>query len=146
MNRPEADDRAAIVGGTTLGVARARAWESATERPLFTDPYARIFVDAAGQPDSDADPAQCSTIANFTAARTKWFDDFFLASSAAGLSQVVILAAGLDARAWRLPWLCDTVIYELDQPKVLAFKTATLSTSGARPAAGYVPVAVDLGG
>ncbi|MDY6998127.1 MAG: SAM-dependent methyltransferase [Actinomycetota bacterium] len=146
MTCPEADDRAPGVGGATLGVARARARESAAERPLFTDPYARIFVEAVGQPGSGADPENHRSVANYAAARTKWFDDFFLSSSATGLSQVVILAAGLDARAWRLPWLRDTVIYELDQPKVLAFKTATLSTSGARPAADYVPVAVDLGG
>ena len=38
----------------------------------------------------------------------------------------MILAAGLDARAWRLPWNDGSVVYEIDQPKVLAFKTETL--------------------
>ena len=63
---------------------------------------------------------------------------------ASGIDQAVILAAGLDARAWRLPWNDGTVVYEIDQPKVLAFKTATLHAHGADPAIRYVAVPVDL--
>ncbi len=66
------------------------------------------------------------SIAGYAAARTKWFDEFFIAASAGGIGQAVILAAGLDARAWRLPWNDGSVVYEIDQPKVLAFKTETL--------------------
>jgi methyltransferase (TIGR00027 family) len=56
----------------------------------------------------------------------------------------VILAAGLDARAWRLPWPDDTTVYELDQAKVLEFKLATLQQRGAQPTSKLVSVAVDL--
>lgn len=56
----------------------------------------------------------------------------------------MILAAGLDARAWRLPWLSDTVVYEVDQPQVLEFKQRILAESGVAPAATYMPVSVDL--
>ncbi|MGO9097990.1 MAG: SAM-dependent methyltransferase, partial [Mycobacterium sp.] len=54
------------------------------------------------------------------------------------------LAAGLDARTWRLPWPDGTVVYELDQPKVLEFKAETLRNRGAQPAAHLVNVPIDL--
>jgi methyltransferase (TIGR00027 family) len=57
---------------------------------------------------------------------------------------VVILAAGLDARAWRLAWPGGTRVYELDQPKVLAFKSSTLREYGAQPTAQRIEVPVDL--
>ena len=74
----------------------------------------------------------------------KHFDDFFIAAGSAGIRQAVILAAGLDARAWRLPWVADTVVYEIDQPKVLEFKSETLRAHGAKTVARDVAVAVDL--
>ncbi|AFM15333.1 methyltransferase, putative, TIGR00027 family [Mycolicibacterium chubuense NBB4] len=132
------------VGRTALGVATARAWETASERPLFTDPYAQLFLDATGDQGLELSPERRRSITDYAAARTKWFDDFFLSASAAGVSQVVILAAGLDTRAWRLPWLSDSVIYEVDQPKVLSFKTSVLDTSDAQLSAKYMPVPVDL--
>lgn len=128
-----------------LNAAMARAWETFSERPLFTDPYARLFVDAAGQQQLPATPEHQRSLVDYAAARTKWFDDYFLTSSSSGLSQVVILAAGFDARAWRLPWLADTVIYEVDQPQVLEFKQRILAESGISAAAEYVPVPVDPG-
>ena len=132
------------VAPRTLGVAMARAWETFSKPPLFTDPYARLFVDAAAPVELPATPEHQRSLTDHAAARTKWFDDYFLSSSSAGISQIVILAAGLDARAWRLPWLSDTVVYEVDQPQVLEFKQRVLAESGAAPAARYVPVPVDL--
>jgi methyltransferase (TIGR00027 family) len=58
------------------------------------------------------------------------------------VQQTVILAAGLDARAWRLDWPAGTVVYELDQPQVLQFKQTALD--GKHPKAGYVGVPIDL--
>ena len=148
------------VGSTALGVAAARAAETAADDPLIVDPYAQMFLDAAGpgvwsltaDPElaadlSELDPdvgAQRSAMVDFMAVRTKWFDDLFLDAVAAGISQVVILASGLDSRSWRLSWPQTTTIYELDQAKVLEFKSATLSRHGARPAARLVNVAIDL--
>lgn len=137
------------VGATALSVARARAAESSQSRPLFTDPYAEHFVAAAvaaGWQSSFAGEALADNrfmqaMAAYIAVRTRYFDDFF---SAAGLDQVVILAAGLDTRAWRLPWISGTVVYELDQPKVLEFKDEVLREHRAEPAARYVAVPVDL--
>jgi methyltransferase (TIGR00027 family) len=78
------------------------------------------------------------------ATRTAFFDEFFLGAAGAGVRQVVILAAGLDARGWRLPWPDGTVVYELDQPKVLEFKSDTLRKHGATPTAQLVNVPIDL--
>jgi methyltransferase (TIGR00027 family) len=80
---------------------------------------------------------------DYMASRTVFFDEFFLAAGHAGVRQVVILAAGLDARAWRRPWPDATTIYELDQPKVLEFKMAT-QANGARPTAVHTNVPIDL--
>ncbi len=131
-------DTTESVRADALSAAWSRAQENASECPLFTDPYAQLFLDAAaarGEPAPDA---------GYSASRTKWFDEFFIAAGANGIEQVVILAAGLDTRAWRLPWVDETVVYEIDQPKVLAFKAETLRANDAQPAARYVQVAVDV--
>ncbi len=89
-------------------------------------------------------PAALRSIVDYTASRTKWLDDYFLAAGASGLTQVMILAAGLDARARRLPWLHDAVVYEVGRPEVLAFKTMTLEAAPASPSVRHVQVAADL--
>lgn len=148
------------VGSTALGVAAARAAETESESPLIRDPFARVFLDAVGDgmwslyadptllaQASEIDPqvqARAQMLVDFMATRTAFFDEFFLEAADSGVRQVVILAAGLDARAWRLPWPDGTVVYELDQPKVLEFKTATLQTHGATPTAQLVNVPIDL--
>lgn len=136
------------VGQTALGVAMARAEESAGDCPLFTDPYAQLFLDAAAERGWQQPPPymveRIRSISAYAASRTKWFDEFFIAAGASGIQQVVILAAGLDARAWRLPWVDGTVVYEIDQPQVLAFKAQTLSARDAHAAAHYVQVPADL--
>ena len=148
------------VGATALGVAAARAAETESENPLISDPFARVFVEAAGEgmwsiysnptllakaieiePDVQA---RIQLMIDFMATRTAFIDEFFLGAADAGVRQVVILAAGLDARAWRLPWPDGTVVYELDQPKVLDFKSKTLREHGAQPSAQLVNVPIDL--
>jgi methyltransferase (TIGR00027 family) len=148
------------VGATALGVAAARAAETESANPLINDPFARVFVDAAGQgmwsiysdPELLAKTAELEPelknrlqlMVDFMATRTAFFDKFFLGAADAGVRQVVILAAGLDARTWRLPWPDGTVVYELDQPKVLEFKSDTLREHGAQPRARLVNVPIDL--
>ncbi|MFV8054190.1 SAM-dependent methyltransferase [Mycobacterium sp. 48b] len=136
------------VGATALAVAMARAHETASDTPLFTDPCAQLFLDAAAargwRPPTGAMAQRIRAIGNYAAARTKWFDEFFLAAGAAGIRQSVILAAGLDARAWRLPWIHDSVVFEIDQPQVLQFKEQVLAAHGVAPKARHVAVAVDL--
>jgi len=144
------------VGATALGVAAARAAETESEHPLFRDPFARVFLDAAGEGMwtvfdrsalADVDPglaARMQAMVDFFASRTAFIDDFFAAAADAGIRQVVILAAGLDARAWRLALPHGTRVYELDQPKVLEFKSSTLREHGAKPTAQRIEVPVDL--
>ena len=148
------------VGSTALGVAAARAAETESENPLIQDPFARVFLDAAGDGmwSLTADPrlsaeltevapdlrAHMQVMVDFMAVRTAYFDEFFLDAVSSGIRQVVILAAGLDARAWRLPWPDGTTLYELDQAKVLEFKSTTLQDRGAQPTSRLVSLAVDL--
>jgi methyltransferase (TIGR00027 family) len=143
------------VGATALGAAEVRAREADNECPLFTDPYAQMFLDAAAARGwssqtprmHETDPQmwrRVRAIWDYTASRTKWFDEFFIAAGAAGVGQMVMLAAGLDTRAWRLPWANRSVVYEIDQPRVLQFKANILESHGAEPSARYIAVAVDL--
>jgi methyltransferase (TIGR00027 family) len=148
------------VGATALGVAAARAAETRSENPLISDPFAQFFLDAVGdgvwnwhsapqlpselveaEPDL---PLQMQAMVDYMASRTAFFDQFLLDATRAGIRQVVILAAGLDSRSWRLPWPDGTTVYELDQPRVLGFKSATLAEQGAQPACNRVAVPVDL--
>ncbi len=76
--------------------------------------------------------------------RTRFFDEFFANAAAAGISQAVILAAGLDSRAYRLNWPADSVVYEVDQPQVVVFKTETMARLGAEPLAQRRTVSIDL--
>jgi methyltransferase (TIGR00027 family) len=148
------------VGSTALGVAAARAAETDSDNPLIKDPFARAFLDAAGEGmwSLTSDPklsaaltdlvpdlaAHIRAMVDFMAVRTKWFDDIFLDAVSSGVRQVVILASGLDSRSWRLAWPAGTTVYELDQAKVLDFKSSTLAQHGAQPTARLVSVAVDL--
>ncbi len=148
------------VGATALGVAAARAAETESEDPLISDPFARVFLDAAGEgmwnwfaaSDLPAEIVEAQPdlvprmrgMVDYMAARTSFFDQFFLDATRAGVHQVVILAAGLDSRAWRLPWPDGITVYELDQPRVLEFKSSTLREHGAQPTCNLVPVPVDL--
>jgi methyltransferase (TIGR00027 family) len=148
------------VGATALGVAAARAADTESDNPLISDPYARVFLDRVGdgvwnwyggpelpaavveaEPDM---PLRMQALVSYFATRTRFFDTVFLDAANAGIRQAVILAAGLDARSWRLPWPDGTTVYELDQDRVLDFKSSTLQEHGAEPTCNRVAVAVDL--
>ena len=148
------------VGATALGVAAARAADTESDNPLINDPFARIFLDRVGHgvwdwysaPELPAEvveaepdmPQQMKGLVSYFATRTKFFDTFFVDATESGIRQAVILAAGLDARSWRLPWPDGTTVYELDQERVLNFKSSTLQEHGADPKVDRVAVAVDL--
>jgi methyltransferase (TIGR00027 family) len=107
---------------------------------IYADP---ALLAKAGDIEPDL-RARIQLMIDFMATRTAFFDEFFLGAADSGVRQVVILAAGLDARTWRLPWPDGTVVYELDQPKVLDFKSKTLREHGAQPTAELVNVPIDL--
>ncbi|GAT05703.1 class I SAM-dependent methyltransferase [Mycolicibacterium fortuitum] len=157
MIRTEGDtwDLATSVGATATGVAASRALATKQPDPLINDPYADALVRAVGLEHSIrvADGEVCvegdlmldrQRMCEQIAVRTRFFDDFFLAAAAAGIRQAVILASGLDTRAYRLAWPAGTVVFEVDQPAVLEFKTHTLAGLGAEPAAELHSVPIDL--
>ncbi|MDT5260004.1 MAG: hypothetical protein QOD10_5084 [Mycobacterium sp.] len=143
------------VGSTALFVATARALEAQKPDPLAVDPYAELFCRAVGGPAADVldgkEPDHpLKTVdfgehfVNFQGARTRYFDEYFRGAAEAGVRQVVILAAGLDSRAYRLDWPAATTIFELDRPQVLDFKREVLTGNGAQPRAERREIAVDL--
>jgi methyltransferase (TIGR00027 family) len=147
-------DLASSVGATATMVAAQRALSN--REGLIDDPFAEPLVRAVGldffvraldgEIDfGDVDPRfNTQRAAQGMAVRTRWFDTLFTDAAAAGVRQAVILAAGLDARAYRLPWPDGTVVYEVDQPEVIDFKTKTLTDLGAKPRADRRTVAIDL--
>ena len=142
------------VGRTALAVAAGRAAETARPDALMSDPYASRLV-AAAQPGGpftalgknggqEPEDELWAATSEYVGLRSRVFDDYFASASAEGLTQVVILAAGLDTRPYRLGWPSGTVCYELDQPAVLEFKTGVLDAEGAEPGCDHRPVPVDL--
>ncbi|MFI6172071.1 class I SAM-dependent methyltransferase [Nocardia sp. NPDC051052] len=150
--RTEGDtwDIVSSVGMTALFVAAARAVESKQPDALVHDEFAELFVAAAGDPDTmqlinDRELwAQSPLGTGFMGLRSKFFDNLFRTAAEDGVRQAVILAAGLDARAYRLDWPQGMVVYEIDQPKVLEFKRQVLADADATPKADRREVAVDL--
>jgi methyltransferase (TIGR00027 family) len=147
-------DLASSVGATATFVAARRALASRGPEALIDDRFAEPLVRAVGNDFFtrllDGEIAWDDTafserqVREQIAVRTRFFDDFFLDATRAGLRQAVILAAGLDARAYRLPWAAGTVVFEIDQPKVIEFKTTTLAGLGAAPTGEWRAVGIDL--
>ena len=153
------------VGATALGVAIVRARESQREDRLFDDPYAQAFVDAApgafpeerrvGEAEEAGDGEQAdrpglralgAAFAAHAVIRTRFYDNWLTGAVGGGCGQVVLLAAGLDARAFRLDWPAGVRVFEVDLPDVLAFKEGVLGGCGAVPRCDRVTVPADLRG
>ncbi len=154
-------DLASSVGATATMVAAARAFATKAADPVIDDPFAEPLVKAVGidfftklasgeldlselDPDGTGGVGNMNRFADGMAARTRFFDDFYAEAGDAGIRQAVILASGLDARAYRLNWPTGTVVFEIDQPEVIEFKTRTLAELGAQPTADLRAVPVDL--
>jgi methyltransferase (TIGR00027 family) len=160
MKRAEEDtwDLASSVGATATMVAAARAVATRAADPLITDPFAAPLVQAVGihffarLASGELDPAGTEDapvlgvqrMTDVVAVRTRYFDEFFTQGTKAGIRQAVILASGLDSRTHRLAWPTGTTVFEIDQPQVIEFKTATLTDLGAGPLADRRVVAIDL--
>jgi methyltransferase (TIGR00027 family) len=160
MTRTDQDswDLASSVGATATMVAAARALASEDSNAIINDPFAAPLVRAVGLdffrrlvdgevglPDmADGGERDLQMETDSIAVRTRFFDDFFLNAARDGVHQAVILAAGLDARAYRLAWPPTSVVYEVDQPRVVEFKTSAMSNLGATPTAERRTVSIDL--
>lgn len=143
-------DIVSSVGFTALAVTAARALDAALDPPLAHDDYAAKFVAAAGEPnlaaavaDTDMNSAAAFN-AQWVGVRTRFFDDFFTRAGQSGVQQAVILAAGLDSRAYRLTWPADFTVFEIDQPRVLEFKQQELDRQGATATTRRITIATDL--
>lgn len=152
-------DLATSVGATATMVAAARAIATNADNPLIEDRFAEPLVRAVGvdfftrwvsgdlvaaDVDDHESGWKLEHMPAAMAARTRFFDSFFQAATQAGIRQAVILASGLDARAYRLAWPADMTVFEIDQPQVIEFKAATLAELGAAPQAELRTVPVDL--
>jgi len=148
-------DLASSVGATATAVAASRAMASQNPNPLLNDPWADPLVRAVGidtfvklidgETGHTDDPLLNRRAMNEQiTVRTRFFGDLFVQAGESGIRQAVILASGLDTRAYRLPWPADTTVFEIDQPQVIAFKTRTLADLGAEPTAERTTVAIDL--
>src|ERR1700755_1636623 len=152
-------DLATSVGATATMVAAARAVATKSENPLINDQFAEPLVRAVGvdflsrwaageldaaNVDTEESTWKLQQMPDAMAARTRFFDAFFHEATAAGIRQAVILASGLDARAYRLDWPTGMTVFEVDQPEVIAFKTETLAELGAAPTTDRRTVAIDL--
>ncbi|ABK68210.1 SAM-dependent methyltransferase [Mycobacterium avium subsp. hominissuis 101] len=148
---------ATSVGTTATMAAAARA--IATRDGVINDPFAEPLVRAVGvnfltrwaigelvasDVDVEGSPWGLAQMPAAIAARTRYFDEFYADAAAAGIRQAVILASGLDTRAYRLDWPAGMTVFEIDQPAVVEFKTTALARLAAEPKADLRTVAVDL--
>ncbi|MCX6488262.1 MAG: class I SAM-dependent methyltransferase [Mycobacterium sp.] len=142
-------DLASGVGATATAVAASRAL--ANRAGLIDDAWAEPLVRAVGMEhfqkllDAPETSDDVQRMVHGMAIRTRYFDDFLRETShITDIRQTVILASGLDARGYRLPWPAGTVVFEVDQPGVIDFKVSALQSLGARPTAEVRNVGVDL--
>lgn len=153
-------DLSSGVGTTATMVAAARAMATRAAHRIIDDPFAEPLVRAVGidffvrmmdgglqnSPFGDITPQRVRAMIDGMAVRTKFFDEYLVSATGAGIRQAVILASGLDSRAYRLPWPSGSVVYEIDQPAVVGFKAAAMADLGAEPTATLRTVGLDLRG
>ncbi|MFI1585009.1 SAM-dependent methyltransferase [Embleya sp. NPDC020630] len=126
------------IARTSIEATYVRAEESRRPDRLFDDPFAPLFIAASEQHESD--PAEVEARATWkqilsfnVIVRTRFFDEYLLAATEAGCRQVVLVGAGLDARAYRLDWPAGVHLYEIDLGDLLDFKNEVLDAADARP-------------
>lgn len=145
------------VGRSAFFVTWTRMLESRRPDALFHDPVAEIalaelaksaevseMAKILGSDRGSAATTEDEDRFAYFAVRTRYFDDRLLAATHRGIRQVVLLAAGMDGRAWRVDWPIGTTLYELDLPDIMEFKEAALATSGLTPRCYRRGVRVDL--
>jgi methyltransferase (TIGR00027 family) len=135
------------IAPTSRWMAAARARESERADRLFCDPLAAALAGPEGFAwlERMEAAAQSEGPGLYPVIRTRFFDDFLLDSCRRlGVRQVVLAAAGLDTRAFRLSWPSRTRLYEMDLPEVLDAKEDVIDKAGAKPNCERLTVGVDL--
>jgi len=123
------------IAPTSRWMAAARARESERANRLFDDPLAAALAGPEGFAWLDRMKAAAGSGGPelYPVIRTRFFDEFLLdACGNSGMRQVVLVAAGLDTRAFRLDWPPGTRLYEMDLPEVLDAKEAVMKKAGAQ--------------
>jgi methyltransferase (TIGR00027 family) len=154
MAKSDRESVSSGVGATALLVANGRALESRRADGLVYDAYAAAFAAASDTPEAGVGPlpsgdvperdSPWESIASYVGVRSRYFDRYFSRVNKAGLTQVVLMAAGLDTRAYRLDWPPDCIVYEIDQAGVLQFKDEVLRNEQAQPRCERRTVSADL--
>jgi methyltransferase (TIGR00027 family) len=135
---------------TSCWVAANRACETDSLVRLFDDPYAAPLAGEVGfallaEAQKLRPGASATGPDPYLSIRTRFFDDALLRAVAdPALRQVVLLAAGMDARSFRLAWPGGVTVYELDRDEVFDHKEAVLSGLNAEPACARRVVRADL--
>lgn len=137
---------------TALLTAALRAAETRRADRLYEDPYAARLVGEVG-PELLAEvraatfppdrPRTLPSTPDYNAIRTRFFDDHLRqAAQDRDMTQIVLVPAGMDSRAYRMEWPEHIRYFEVDRPAVLDFKAARLD--GVAPRVAHRTVAVDL--
>ena len=144
-------------GLTALGLAASRCVESGRPDRLIEDPWGAAFVAAVDSPvafptrwpaegevPSDQEALHLHG-SRYIGVRSRFYDDFLAQAVSAGIRQLVLLAAGLDTRAFRLEWPdAGATVFEIDQPNVIAFKDEVLRAEGAQAGCRRAAIGADL--
>jgi len=132
------------LGATAYWTAAVRALEHERADRLFFDPWAKALAGEIGAAwMAERSPESVVPII----LRTRFFDDFLLRIvEHYVIHQVVLLAAGLDTRAYRLQWPQGMRFFELDQAEVMAYKEQVLGMAGAKPAGVRQSIPINLSG
>jgi methyltransferase (TIGR00027 family) len=150
--RDDSWDLKTSVGATATLVAAARAVARRQTDPVIRDPFAEVLVRAVGLKlftqlvDGTIEFSDLGVdwMPAYFGMRSGSLDDFVLDACRSGIRQAVILASGLDFRAYRLSWPPAMSIYEIDQPRVVEWKQGALTRLGWAPAEGHHCVGIDL--
>ena len=135
------------IAPTSRWMAAARARESERADRLFDDPLAAALAGPEGFAwlERMEFAAQSDGPGLYPVIRTRFFDDFLLdACRRLEVRQVVLAAAGLDTRAFRLDWPPETRLFEMDLPEVLDAKEDAIDKAGAKPNCERRTIRVDL--
>lgn len=131
-----------LLSATAAWTASVRARESERADGLFCDPWAALLAGETGL--AWIAPRSTESVTPIII-RTRYFDDFLQrVTREEGITQVILLAAGLDTRAFRLSWPAGTTFFELDQTAVLAYKSNVLNAAQAQPTCTRQAIGADL--
>lgn len=136
---------------TSRLVAAARERESTRTDRLFNDPFAGALAGDEGRAMmamAESVPryggSSATTENPYLSIRTRFLDDVVQTAIQNGIRQFAILAAGMDARAFRLAWPEDAIVFEVERQDVLSYKESVLNSIGEKALAKRIAVAIDL--